>query len=247
MDAREKKIRRRNRLVRWLPVVLSSVLRVIGATLRWRLDMPPGTRRLLSSGKPVILAFWHGRMVMMPFLFRRACDWKGRLWALVSQHWDGEIIARTGRDQSAAQFALRWLFNRSEVSCVLSGMSSLDEVRENIEFASHDHIGTLSDEEMKLYAEARAVYQKRTRINCTQCGYCMPCEQKIPISFILELYNDAYMYDARDNSRRAYRVFIKPENRPYKCTQCGTCEERCPQNVPIIESLQEAHESFTQD
>ncbi len=158
-----------------------------------------------------------------------------------------EIIARTGRDQTAAQFALRWLFNRREVCCVLSGMSSPEEVRENIEFASCDHLDTLSDEEMKLYAEARVVYRTRTRINCTQCGYCMPCEQKIPISFILELYNDAHMYNAHDDSCRAYRVFISPENRPDKCTQCGTCEERCPQNVPIIESLQAAHNSFTRD
>jgi predicted aldo/keto reductase-like oxidoreductase len=158
-----------------------------------------------------------------------------------------EIIARTGRDQTPAQFGLRWLFNRREVCCVLSGMSSRGEVKENIEFASHDHIDTLSDEEMELYAEARALYRTRTRINCTQCGYCMPCEQKIPVSFILELYNDAYMYNSLSESSRAYRVFVKPENRPDNCIQCGACEEKCPQKVPIIQSLLEAHRLFTKD
>jgi len=158
-----------------------------------------------------------------------------------------EIIARTGRKQTPAEFALRWLLNRAEVCCVLSGMSSLTEVKENVEFASHDHIDTLSEKEMELYAEARALYRARTRILCTQCGYCLPCEQKLPIAFILELYNDAFMYNSRDASCRAYRVFIKPENRPDKCIQCGACEERCPQKVPIITSLQAAHTLFTED
>lgn len=158
-----------------------------------------------------------------------------------------EIIARTGRRQTPAQFGLRWLLNRSEVCCVLSGMSSLAEVKENIVFASHDHIDTVSDKEMELYAEARVLYRARTRIPCTQCGYCMPCEQKIPITFILELFNDAYMYNSLSESSRAYRVFVKPENRPDKCIQCGTCEEKCPQKVPIIQSLLEAHRIFTED
>jgi predicted aldo/keto reductase-like oxidoreductase len=168
----------------------------------------------------------------------------------LAQHVPEEItaiIARTGRSQTPAQFALRWLFNRVEVCCVLSGMSSLEEVRENADFASSDHVETVSEKEMELYAEARALYRARTRIHCTQCGYCMPCEQKIPISFILELYNDAYMYNSRDDSCRAYRVFIEPENRPDNCIQCGVCEEKCPQQVPIVESLAAAHRLFTED
>lgn len=157
------------------------------------------------------------------------------------------IIARTGRSQTPAQFALRWLFHRTEVCCVLSGMSSLQEVRENIDFASHDHINTLTDSEMELYAEARAFYRTRTRIQCTQCGYCMPCQQKIPIAFILELYNDAYMYNAHDDSRRAYSIFVKSENRADKCSECGECEDKCPQKVPVIESLRAAHGLFTRE
>ncbi len=153
-----------------------------------------------------------------------------------------KIIRRSHWRQTPAQFALRWVLNRPEVSCVLSGMSSLEQVRKNIAFASEEHVNTITRDEMKLYAEARRFYQRRTKVNCTQCRYCMPCNQKIPISFILELYNDACMYDAIEDSRRMYKVFVKPENRPDQCTECGECEDKCPQHILIASTLKEAHE-----
>ena len=152
------------------------------------------------------------------------------------------LIQKTGRNQSPAQFAMRWVLNRPEVSCVLSGMTSLEQVQENIRFSSKEHVNTLSPKELQLYQKAKAIYQSKIRVNCTQCGYCMPCPQKIPISFILELYNDACMYDAVRDSQRMYKVFVKPENRADQCTECGECEEKCPQKIPIAVILKEAHE-----
>jgi predicted aldo/keto reductase-like oxidoreductase len=153
-----------------------------------------------------------------------------------------ELIRKTGRNQSPAQFALRWVLNRPEVSCVLSGMSSLEQVQENIRFSSQVHVNTLSPKELQLYQRAKAMYQSKIKVNCTQCGYCMPCPQKIPISFILELYNDACMYDAIRDSQWMYRVFVKPENRADQCTECGECEEKCPQKISIAATLKKAHE-----
>ena len=150
------------------------------------------------------------------------------------------IIKQSQWPQTPAQFALRWILNRPEVSCVLSGMSSLNQVEENIAFASHEHVDTLTPNELRLYAQAKEFYLGRTKVNCTQCGYCMPCPQKIPISSILELYNDACMYDAVADSQRMYKVFVKPENRADQCTECGECEEKCPQSIPIMSVLKEA-------
>jgi len=155
-----------------------------------------------------------------------------------------DIIAQTGRKQTPAEFALRWILNRPEVGCVLSGMSSMKQVEENIRFASEEHVNTLTPAELELYAQARAFYRARTKVNCTQCGYCMPCTQGISISFIMELYNDAVMYNAVEDSSWMYKVFIKPENNAGACTECGECEEKCPQKIPIIESLKEAHRSL---
>ena len=152
-----------------------------------------------------------------------------------------DLIGQTGRRQSPAEFALRWIYNRPEVSCILSGMSALDQVETNIKFASIDHRHTLTPDELAIYEKAKKFYRARTVVNCTQCGYCQPCAQGIPISFILELYNDAYMYDAIDNSGWMYEVFIKPENRADKCTECGECEEKCPQKIKIADHLAKAH------
>lgn len=152
-----------------------------------------------------------------------------------------ELMEQTGRSQTPAQFALRWVLNRPEVSCMLSGMSSLEQVEENIMFASEEHANTLSPKELQLYQAAKEFYQSKIKVNCTQCGYCMPCPQKIPISFILELYNDACMYDAVRDSQRMYRVFVNPEYRGNQCTECGECEEKCPQKIPIAVTLKEAH------
>jgi predicted aldo/keto reductase-like oxidoreductase len=157
-----------------------------------------------------------------------------------------EIIARSRWEQTPAQFALRWVMNRAEVSCVLSGMSSLQQVKENIAFASEEHVNTLTRHEMNLYAQAREFYQGRTKVNCTQCGYCTPCSQKIPIPFILELYNDACIYDALEESERMYQVLVKPENRADQCTECGECGDKCPQHIAIPETLKLAHRMLTQ-
>ena len=158
-----------------------------------------------------------------------------------------KIIRGSAWHQTPAQFALRWLLNRPEVACVLSGMSTLDQVKENIDFASADHRNSLNVGEMALYARAKAYYRSRTKVNCTQCGYCSSCPQNIPISFILELYNDACMYDAIDSSRWAYRVFIKAESRADHCSSCGECEEKCPQKIRISDMLAEAHRLLNQE
>lgn len=157
------------------------------------------------------------------------------------------IIKQTGRTQTPAEFALRWMFNRPDVSCVLSGMNSLEQVKENIGFASEEHINTITPQEMELYKQARAFYRTRTKINCTQCGYCLPCPEKIAIPYILELYNDAHMYEAYDNSRWMYEVFVKPENRADQCTECRECEEKCPQKIPIAECMKQAHAVLAKD
>jgi predicted aldo/keto reductase-like oxidoreductase len=152
-----------------------------------------------------------------------------------------DLISQTGRIQTPAEFALRWIYNRPEVDCVLSGMNALEQVRQNIKFASKDHRCTLTPDELTIYEKVKSFYRSRTAVNCTQCGYCAPCTQGIPISFILELYNDAVTYDAVENSQWMYDVFIKPENRADKCISCGECEEKCPQKIQIAEHLAKAH------
>ncbi|MEO0128158.1 MAG: 4Fe-4S dicluster domain-containing protein, partial [candidate division WOR-3 bacterium] len=151
------------------------------------------------------------------------------------------IIARSKFKQKPVEFAFRYLYNRPEVSCVLSGMSTIEQVKQNIEFASVEHRDTLTEDELKLYEQAKKFFKSRTKINCTGCNYCSDCPQKIPISFIFEIYNDAYMYNAFVESKGMYKKFIKDERKADKCTECGQCENRCPQKIGIINELKNAH------
>ncbi len=154
------------------------------------------------------------------------------------------IIARSKFKQTPAEFAFRYLYNRPEVSCVLSGMSSMEQVKQNISFASLEHRNTLTKEELRLYEEAKNFYKSRIKINCTGCNYCADCPQEIPISFIFEIFNDAYMYNAFDESKWMYKNFIKDERKADKCTECGQCEDRCPQKIEIIKELKKTHSIF---
>jgi lysophospholipid acyltransferase (LPLAT)-like uncharacterized protein len=92
-----RKAERRKKLVRWLPPALTVLIRVLYASLRVRVHVPPGTRRLFRSGVPFVLGFWHGHMLILSQVFRTQFREPDDLWTLISQHWDGELIARTVR------------------------------------------------------------------------------------------------------------------------------------------------------
>lgn len=155
------------------------------------------------------------------------------------------IIEKTGRKQTPAQFAFRWLWNRPDISVVLSGMSTMKQVRENVKFASREHRGTISGQELRFYAQAKQCYKSRIAVNCTECGYCTPCPQKVSIPFILGLYNDAHIFNALRQSRWSYNVFVGPKHDGSQCIECGACEKKCPQDIPIIRTLKKAHRELS--
>ena len=78
---------------RWAARAVAWLVRLLGVTVRWRTEMPPATTRLLAAADPVILAFWHGRLLMIPVAYRRAG--RRHVHVLISEHGDGELIART--------------------------------------------------------------------------------------------------------------------------------------------------------
>ena len=162
--------------------------------------------------------------------------------------WDSSGIQRT-----PAAWALDWLWNQPEVSLVLSGMSTMDQVIENVELAGSAGVGTLSPEELALYDQVRATYQRLTAIPCTRCGYCMPCPQGVDIPGNFETYNGAIMYDKPDDARGYYawqkRAFeelgqFDHDVRAEQCIQCGACEEKCPQSIPISQWMPIVHRAL---
>ena len=156
-----------------------------------------------------------------------------------------EIWAQSERDWSPVAWALNWLWDQPEVSLVLSGMSAMEHVEENLLLAADAAVGKLTDEDHALVSQARETYVLLKPIPCTQCEYCLPCPNGVDIPRVFAIYNDAVAFDAWDSGYRAYNLFTKPEVRADNCIECGECEAVCPQNIEIIEWLATAHRKLT--
>jgi predicted aldo/keto reductase-like oxidoreductase len=128
-----------------------------------------------------------------------------------------------------------------EVSVVLSGMHTMKQVEENINSASLSRAGALSAADLQLIARVRQIYEDRTAIPCTRCGYCMPCPNGVNIPGNFEQYNGGFIHDDLENARSLYTRYIRPTERASACVQCGECEEKCPQKIPISEWMSMVH------
>jgi len=138
--------------------------------------------------------------------------------------------------------AFRWLWNKPEVSVVLSGMSTLEQVKQNIESAAKSGVGTLTQAELDLIARARDLYEELIPIPCTKCRYCMPCPNGVDIPLNFELYNESIMFEKPDLNRFRYNNLIAEEQRASSCVACRECEEKCPQQIEISQWMPTVHE-----
>jgi len=154
--------------------------------------------------------------------------------------WDSAAVRRTPAD-----WALQWLWNQPEVSVALSGMSTMQQVEENLASAERSDAAPLSADELALMGRVRDEYRALTPIPCTDCKYCQPCPNKVAIPRIFELYNMAMIYNAPDRARRAYEHWVREEERANCCLECGECESKCPQGIQIIEWLEKADRYLT--
>jgi predicted aldo/keto reductase-like oxidoreductase len=177
-----------------------------------------------------------GVVIMEPIRGGRLVDPPGP----IQEIWNQSNIQRT-----AADLALQWLWNQPEVSVVISGMSTMQHVKENVSSADHSGINSLSQEELKLIANVKAAYEDLALIPCTRCGYCIPCPEGVDIVRILELHNDSVMYEKFDISKTTYNLFVPAESKGDVCVVCGECEEKCPQDIPISDWMAKIHQIFT--
>jgi predicted aldo/keto reductase-like oxidoreductase len=158
--------------------------------------------------------------------------------ASVANLWAGAAQKRT-----PAEWGLLWVWNQPEVSLVLSGMSTMEQVTENVATAGRSRPGILTADELALIDRVRKEYEKLIPIPCTKCGYCQPCSNGVEIPTIFELYNEAVIYNDARTPRLRYRgpLGLKEEQRADQCIECGECVDACPQQIPIPEWLKKAH------
>ena len=152
-----------------------------------------------------------------------------------------DLWASAPTQRSQADWALQWLWNQPKVSLLLSGMSEMQHVEENLRSAANSGVDSLTAEELDLVDRVSEAYRSLSPIPCTDCKYCMPCPSGVTIPRIFSIYNDYKMYGDENGARRSYNQFTKPENRADQCVECGECEQACPQQIEIIDWLKKAH------
>lgn len=160
----------------------------------------------------------------------------------IKEIWDESTIK-----YSPAQWALRYLFNMEGVSLSLSGMSTIDQVIENINIANETTPNSLTPKDLKLIDRVSILYKDKIKVGCTGCEYCLPCPSNVAIPNIFELYNHTYMFDSLDEAKISYKAYKEKNIDASMCIECGACEEICPQHLSIIDSLKDAEAVFMKE
>ncbi|XHH09425.1 MAG: aldo/keto reductase [Candidatus Bathyarchaeia archaeon] len=159
-----------------------------------------------------------------------------------------EQWSKASKKRSAADWALTWIWNHPEVSTALSGMGSMQQLKENLQTADRSEPNSLTIQELDLITKSRDLYLEVGYIGCTCCRYCTACKQGVDIPAILALLNESATKrgntDFQEQIKRKYAETIPEEKRANHCQNCGACEEICPQHLPIRKLLAEAVSSF---
>ncbi len=142
--------------------------------------------------------------------------------------------AAPGIKRTPAEWALQWVWSLPEVSFLLSGMSTMAQVEENLEYAERSRPGLLATQELALVARVADLYRELSAIPCTACRYCLPCPQGVDIPKVLAIYNDARMYGDVPRQRLTYS-WLREGERAERCTACRECERLCPQGIIVSE------------
>jgi predicted aldo/keto reductase-like oxidoreductase len=162
----------------------------------------------------------------------------GRVPDRIQALWDGAPVRRT-----PAEWGLRWVADFPEVLTILSGMTTMEQLQENIRILSDAEPGALTQEELGRIGLAADAYNELILYGCTSCGYCLPqCPQKIDMPSIIGIRNEEALYDCFKVSQFELRTFVDPK--PSACITCKSCENVCPQHLPISDIMEECAERY---
>jgi hypothetical protein len=148
---------------------------------------------------------------------------------------------------SPAGWALNWLWNQGEVTSVLSGMNSIEQLEENLKLCDSASVGMINDTQKAVYASVLESINKSCKVRCTGCNYCMPCPEGINISGSFSAYNAIYSMGYIEGMKQyatSTGLTQVKSTGPALCTKCGICEPKCPQKIPIIKDLITVHKKM---
>ncbi len=153
-----------------------------------------------------------------------------------------KIIASYPVQHTPAQWAFKWLWNQPEVTCVLSGMNSMEMVEDNIHTASTTQAGELTQDDLDMLHRVVAAINAKMKVGCTGCRYCMPCPQNVDIPGTFAAYNRCFS-EGKAQGRNDYMMSTVMRQKPTSasnCIGCGKCERHCPQHIEIRQELKNA-------
>lgn len=157
-----------------------------------------------------------------------------------------KAMKESGRDWTPAQWSFRWLYNQPEVTVVLSGMNSMEMVKENCHTASVAKAGEFTQSDFDLISDVNSIIRENEKVGCTGCRYCMPCPAGVDIPGAFRCYNAMYI-ETKTQGRFQYAQTVgltKESAFPSQCVGCGKCETHCPQGIKIREMLKEADKAL---
>ena len=155
-------------------------------------------------------------------------------------------MAGSGLGYTAAEWGLRWLWDQPGVTCVLSGMNSMEQVEENLRIASSAAVGDFTEADRAVIGEVRRAIRAHEKVGCTGCRYCMPCPKGVDIPGLFYHYN-LMGIESRLSARMEFFKTMAVKVEPgfaSRCVGCGKCEQHCPQHIPIREKIREADQNL---
>lgn len=162
-----------------------------------------------------------------------------------------EAFKKANPDKSTAEWAFQWVLNNRNVTCVLSGMNSIEQLDENLSVADSTTPLSMSFEEMETVELVKRVMRNSLKINCSTCGYCMPCPQGVNIPECLKIYNEKYLFEHKgflNDSIMDYYQYVGgimgSSGNAGKCNGCGKCLRKCPQKLDIVKELKKVKKEF---
>lgn len=157
-----------------------------------------------------------------------------------------KVIQENEHQYTAAEWGLRWLWNQPEVTCVLSGMNSLEMVEENIRIASSAEVGDFTEADFAVIDQIKTAICENEKVGCTACRYCMPCPKGVDIPGNFYYYN-LMSIEKKSSARFEFAQNMGLRKEPgfaSQCIECGKCEKHCPQHINIREKLKEADKNL---
>ena len=155
-----------------------------------------------------------------------------------------KVFIEADSERTVVDWALHWLWKNPHVTVVLSGMSQLDQVKQNLDLAASIPHREWSSEDERVVRLVSSIIKGKKRVDCTACDYCMPCPEGVNIPRNFALYNDFHMLNDPAAKLR-YQRLLSDLSKASNCIQCGQCEPLCPQGIPIMAELTHVDEALS--